>query len=135
MSEANLDLARRGYERWSKGDVEAMLDDSTTDFEFIPAIAAAVEGGSVKGQDEFRRFFNGLKETWETFSIEVDEFREVGDQVMSIGRLKAKGRGSELELDQPFYTVLWFRDGKVARMQSFLEQEVADAAAAEETIR
>jgi len=131
MSSGNLEVARRGAQSWADGDVEAMLDDSTTDFEFIPAIAAAVEGGSVKGQDEFRRFFNGLKETWETFSIEVDEFRAAGDKVMTIGRLKAKGRGSELELDQRIYSVVWFRDGKVARMQSFLDRDAAESAAGE----
>ena len=47
---------------------------------------------------------------------------------MSIGRLTAKGRGSELELDQPIYTVLWFQGDRIARMQSFLEESAARAA-------
>jgi ketosteroid isomerase-like protein len=132
MSQPKVALARRGYERWSDGDVEGMLELSTEDFEFTPAIAAGVEGGSVKGHEEFRRFFTGLQETWETFRIELDELREVGDRVLTIGRLTAKGRGSELELDQPIYSVLWFREGKIARMQSFLDRAEADAAAANE---
>ena len=131
MSESNLDLARHGYGRWSAGDLDGMLELVTPDFEFVPAIAAGVEGGSVKGPDEYRRFFNEMQETWETFRIDVDEFREVGDRVIGIGRLTAKGRGSELELDQPFYSVVWFRDGKVARMQSFLDESAARAAAGE----
>jgi ketosteroid isomerase-like protein len=106
-----------------------MLATGTEDLEFVPAIAATVEGGSVKGPEEFRRFFTDLQETWETFRIDVDEFREVDDRVMAIGRLTAKGRGSELELDQPIYSVCWFRDGKVARMQSFLDREAAESAA------
>jgi len=76
-----------------------------------------------------RRFFADLDETWETFRIEADEFRDFGDRVMSIGRLTAKGRGSELELDHPIYSVVWFRDGKFARMQSYLDRETAEAAA------
>ena len=110
-----------------------MLEMGTEDLEFVPAIAAAVEGGSVHGKEEVRRFFSSLQETWEVFLIEADEFREVGDQVISLGRLKAKGRGSELELDQPFYTVLWFHDGNVWRMQSFLDLEAAESAAREVT--
>ena len=129
MSEANLELARQAYARWAEGDLEGALEFSTPDFEFVPAIAAGVEGGSVKGRDAVRRFFAGLDETWETFRIEMDEFREVGDQVMGIGRLTAKGRGSELELDQPMYSVVWIRDGKLTRMQSFLDRDAAEAAA------
>jgi ketosteroid isomerase-like protein len=132
-AETNLELARRAYESWSAGDIDAMLETATPDVEFVPAIAAGVEGGSVNGPDQVRHFFADLKETWETFRLQVDEFREVGDRVIGVGRLTAKGRGSELELDQPIYSVLWF-DGKVARMQSFLDREAAEAAASGEDV-
>ena len=134
MSEANVELARRGFARWSAGDLEGMLELSTPDFEFVPAIAAAVEGGSVKGPDEFRRFFRSLNETWETFRMSADEFRDFGDRVMMSGRLIAKGRGSEVELDHPFYSVVWFRDGSVTRMQSFLDRDAAEATAREHAV-
>jgi ketosteroid isomerase-like protein len=132
MSDAPLDVARRGYACWAAGDLDGMLELTTPDFEFVPAIAATVEGGSIKGHDDFRRFFAELHETWETFRISSDDLREVGGQVMGIGRLTAKGRGSELELDQPIYTVLWFRGDRIERMQSFLGREDAEAAAANE---
>jgi ketosteroid isomerase-like protein len=107
-----------------------MIELTTPDFEFVPAIAASVEGGSVKGHDESRRFFMGLNETWETFHIGADEFRDLGDRVLASGRLVAKGRGSAVELDHPFFSVIWIRDGRFSRMQSFLGQDAAEAAAA-----
>jgi ketosteroid isomerase-like protein len=128
MSDGPLDVARRGYACWTAGDIDGMLDLATPDFQFVPAIAASVEGGSIKGHDEFRSFFADLDETWETFRISADDFREVAGRVMSIGRLTAKGRGSELELDQPIYSVLWFRGDRIARMQSFLDESAAQAA-------
>ncbi len=133
MNDAPLDVARRGYACWEAGDFDGMLELATPDFEFVPAIAASVEGGSVKGHDAFRRFFADLDETWETFRISADDFREAGGRVMSIGRLTAKGRSSELELDQPIYTVLWFRGDRIARMQSFLEESAAQTAFEERT--
>jgi ketosteroid isomerase-like protein len=105
-----------------------MLELTTPDFEFVPAIAASVEGGSIRGHEEFRRFFADLNETWETFRISVEDFRESGARVMSIGRLTAKGRGSEVELDQPFFSVLWFQGDRIARMQSFLDETSAQTA-------
>jgi ketosteroid isomerase-like protein len=128
MSDTSLDVARRGYASWTAGDVDGMLELTTPDFEFVPAIAASVEGGSIRGDNEFRRFFADLNETWETFRISVEDFREIGGRVMAIGRLTAKGRGSELELDQPFYSVLWFQGDRIARMQSFLEESAAQTA-------
>ncbi len=110
-----------------------MLELTTPDFEFVPAIAASVEGGSIRGHNEFRRFFADLNETWETFRISVEDFREIGGRVMAIGQLTAKGRGSELELDQPFYSVLWFQGDRIARMQSFLEESAAQTAFEEST--
>ena len=129
MSEADVELARRAYAYWAAGDVDALIENATPDFEFIPAIAASVDGGSVKGPSEFRRFWADLQETWETFRIDLDEFRDFGDRVLGVGRLTAKGRGSELELDQPIYSVVRFREGKVARMQSFLDESAALEAA------
>jgi ketosteroid isomerase-like protein len=133
MSDTALDVARRGYASWTAGDVDGMLEVTTADFEFVPAIAASVEGGSIRGHNEFRRFFADLNETWETFRISVEDFREIGGRVMSIGRLTAKGRGSELELDHPFYSVLWFEGDRIARMQSFLEESAAQTAFEEST--
>ncbi len=128
MNDAPLDVAHRGYACWEAGDIDGMLELTTPDFEFVPAIAAAVEGGSIKGRDAVRRFFADLDETWETFRISADDLREAGGRVMGIGRLTAKGRSSELELDQPIYTVLWFQGDRIARMQSFLEESRARAA-------
>jgi ketosteroid isomerase-like protein len=95
----------------------------------VPAIAAAVEGGSVQGPEGVRRFFADLEETWETFRIEAIDYDDLGDCVMTTGRLTARGRGSELELDHPIYMVLQFRDGKFAHMQSYLDREAAVIAA------
>jgi len=61
---------------------------------------------------------------------EVD-FREVDEQVVCVGRLRAKGRGSGVELDQPIAMVLWFGDGNIAQARSFLDVDEALAAAEE----
>jgi ketosteroid isomerase-like protein len=95
VSEANLQRAREGPDRWNSGDVDAMLGAAVPDFEFIPAIAGTVEGGSVRGADEARRLFASLDDSWESFRIDADEFRE----------------------------------GKFARMQSFLDYDAATTAA------
>jgi ketosteroid isomerase-like protein len=135
MSKPKVQVVSDALDAWNRGDVDAMVEDTSPDFEFVPAIAAGVEGGSVRGPDEFRQFFRDLEETWETFRLEPEEFREIGDQVLGVARLKAKGRGSGVELDQPVFAVTWFRDGKRVRTQTFLEESAAIEAASGEMVK
>jgi ketosteroid isomerase-like protein len=134
MSDAKLELARASVEAWGQRDAEWFIANSTPDFEFFPAIVTGVEGqgSSVRGADGIRQFFSDLDEPWESFRIDVEEYREIGEQVVCVTRLRAKGRGSGVELDQPVAMALWFRDGKLARAQSFLDLEAAVQAAGQE---
>jgi len=133
MSEADVQLVREQLDRWNSGDVEGLIANGAPDFEFRPAIAAGVDGGTVRGADEFRRFFAGLDETWEEFELVPEEWREIGDRVFMVARVHAKGRGSGIELDQPLFGVCWLRDGKPAVIQSFLDEDAALAAASRES--
>ena len=128
-----LKLAREGFAAWNRRDRQWLQEHATADVEFVPAIAAAVEGGSVKGIDAMIRFQEDLDESWESFEIKIDEFRVVGDCVVGEGRVVAKGRGSGLELNQPLTTVVFFEGEKFARMQSFLDRDEALAAAKSST--
>ena len=117
---------------WKRRDFDALDEVAVEDFEFLPAIATAVEGGAVRGKEGSRQFFAGLDETWESFNIDADEFREVGDRVVIDGHVRARGRGSGVDIEQPLVMVVWFRDGKVARIQSFLDRDQANEAASKD---
>jgi ketosteroid isomerase-like protein len=129
MSAANVEIARAAIDAWNRGDVDAMLAKAAPEFEFVPAIATVVEGGIVRGEDAFRSFFENLGETWESFRIEPNEYRDLGDRVLALGRVQAKGRGSGLELDQPWAILLTLREGEYVRIDSFLDHNAAIAAA------
>ncbi len=132
MSSESLEFARKAWEIWTSRDFDALDEVTIEDFEFVPAIAAGVEGGAVRGIEGSRRFFQSLDETWESFEIDAEEFREVGDQVLVVGRVRAKGRGSGVSFEQPIFSVAWLRDGKFARVQSFLDSDQAHEAASKD---
>jgi ketosteroid isomerase-like protein len=129
MSDLRIELARAGLDAWNRRDIDWLRDNATTDFEFVPAVAATVDGGSVKGPEGLANFFEEMDETWETFRIEPEDFRLVGEVVLGHVRVIAKGRGSGVELDQRLGSIMHFREEKLARMQSFLDPEEALAAA------
>jgi ketosteroid isomerase-like protein len=129
MSDAKLDLAGAALDAWNRRDIEWLREHGTPDFEFVPAVAATIDGGSVKGPEGLARFLEEMDESWEEFRIEAMEFELVGELVLGRGRVVAKGRGSGVELDQPLGSVMSFEDDRIARMQSFLDPEQALAAA------
>ena len=134
MSARKVELAGRAFEAWSQRDAEWFVDNCTPEFEFVPAVLTGVEGqgGAVRGAERIRQFFADLDEPWESFVIDEVEYREVDEQVVCIGHLRAKGRGSGVELDQPVAMTLWFRDDKLAQARSFLDHTAAIEAAGQE---
>jgi ketosteroid isomerase-like protein len=135
LSDENIELARRSFQAWSERDMEWFVDNSTPEFAFVPGVVGEVEGqeeSAVRGAEGIRGHFATLDEPWETFDVDIDEYREVGEQVVCIGRVRAKGRGSGLELDQPIAMALWFRGDKIDRAQSFLDPTAAIEAAGQE---
>ena len=134
MSDANVELARRSFDAWCRRDAKWFVENTTPEFEFVAAVMSTVEGdsGTVRGGEEgIRQYFTILDEPWESFVVDEGEYREVDDQVVCVGRLRAKGRGSGVEFDQPIAMVLWFRGDKIARTRSFLDVDEAMAAAKE----
>ena len=134
MSDANVELARRSFDAWCRRDAKWFVENTTPEFEFVAAVMSTVEGdsGTVRGGEEgIRQYFTILDEPWESFVVDESEYREVDDQVVCVGRLRAKGRGSGVEFDQPIAMALWFDGDKIARAQSFLDVDEAMAAAKE----
>jgi ketosteroid isomerase-like protein len=132
MSDSRVQLVRQAVDAWNRRDTDWLIANCVPEVEFVPAVAGGVEGRgrrTVRGADGFDPFFAGLNETWEQFEIELDEVREVGEALVNIGRVHAKGRGSGLVLDQPMATVTWFRGDKFARLESFLDIDEALEAA------
>ena len=134
MSDARLELARQSFEAWSHRDAVWFIENTTPEFEFVAAVMTTVEGeaGTVRGGEKgIRQYFTILDEPWESFVVDEMEYREVDDQVVCVGRLRAKGRGSGVEFDQPIAMALWFRGDKIARARSFLDVDEAMATAKE----
>ena len=83
----------------------------------------------VRGIDETERIRDSWFEAWDSLDFQVDEFLESGDRIVSCGKAHATGKGSTVPIDFENYAVFTLRDGRVARMEFFIEREQALAAA------
>jgi len=82
-----------------------------------------------RGPDGLRKAFDSWFEIWEWMHLEIEDITDVGDRVLFTLHQRAKGRGSEIEIEITSFNVYSFRDGKVSRIQLFTERQPALEAA------
>jgi ketosteroid isomerase-like protein len=83
--------------------------------------AGAVEPGIRRGLAAFSRAVEKVFGGWETWQMEPEEFRAVGDHVAVVVRYRARGRGSGVEVDGRESALWTLRNGKVIRYAWFHE--------------
>ena|ERR1035438_7851515 len=120
MSQANVDLARKGIEAWNRRDADLWLSYASPEIEWIPAGPAAVEQAVYNGYDEVAHGLAAVWDTWEVFEFVGSEVRDLGDSVLWLGRVEMRGGTSHVELDQEFALHSLLSGGKFTRVQAFL---------------
>ena len=67
-----------------------------------------MEGG-YRGREGVEKFAADTRENWEELQSLPEEFRDLGDRVLVLGRMKGRGKGSGVPVDSPYVTILDFR--------------------------
>ena len=71
----------------------------------------------------------GMGGTFEDWSIEVEEFYDAANQVVTVLRQHGKAKHGGPEVEMRFAQVWTFRDGLLARMNMYADRDEALAAA------
>jgi ketosteroid isomerase-like protein len=115
QAELNVAFARRGYESFNEGGVEAILAFLEPEIEWI-SLAPAPLGGSYQGHDGVRAFFEQLFSLFEGVRIDPDEFIPIGEgYVLVFLRIWGRGTGTGVEGEVPV-AMLW-KVGKTGAAQ------------------
>ena len=75
--------------------------------------SCGVDGRAYHGHDGLRRFVAEIAGEWEQVRFEVDEIRGAGEQVVALGRVRARGGASGVERVVPLALVGVVRDERV----------------------
>jgi len=124
MSEENAEIALAAVDAWNRGDHEAWLALWDEEAEFYP-LRAQLEGESYWGHEGLERFLAEMTEDFEEVRFEIEETRDAGEQVVGIGRFRARGRASGVDLNVPLGVFTRVRRGKIVYTRFF--SEPADA--------
>jgi ketosteroid isomerase-like protein len=125
MSQENIEIPRRIMDAYNRGDIASFLEHLDPDVEWIP-ILATLEGRVYRGRAGVRRWLEELARDWEYFEPLYERFYDLGDVVLILGRWRARGRVSGVELEnQPGAWVYEIKDGKAVRMRTFTNRDEA----------
>jgi ketosteroid isomerase-like protein len=124
----NEQLLRHGYDAWNRGDWTSMEALLAPDFE-VDATDRVLNPDHYEGIEGFRRLAGEMSEVWDSWEIEPVQFIENGERVFVAHRVRARGKGSGVEVEQMYWSVWTLRDGKGVRLSLHVDREGALAGA------
>jgi uncharacterized protein len=85
MANDNVELLNGAYEAFGRGDVPAVLAilDENIAWDAPEILPHRIPVG---GRDDVAAFFRNIGDTWDEFSVEIDDVCASGDRVCMIGR-------------------------------------------------
>lgn len=121
-------LIRQGYDAWNRGDWPLMEAFLAPEFE-VDATDRVLNPDRYQGIEGFRRLAGEMSEIWDSWEIEPLELLENGELVFVAHRVRARGKGSGVEVEQMYWSVWTLRDGKGVRLALHVDREraLADA--------
>jgi ketosteroid isomerase-like protein len=128
VSEKNVEIVKRFIAAFNGRELETFAAMTTPDFEWTTSMMA-VEGEVFWGRAGIDTYFERMREVWDDFRAFAEDYRDLGDRVLWLGRLEGRGRGSGVPVRAPLDILFDIRDGKVSRMHSYLDHDEAMRAA------
>ena len=127
MSQENVEIAKRLTDAFNRRKVDALLDLAIPDCVMSSQLLDAT--AEFQGREGLERFYAMLSEIWDDFQSVAQDYRDLGDRVLALGRNRGRGKGSGVPVEGPYGAVFEFRDGKISRIRLFLDQGEALRAA------
>ncbi len=129
MSRENIEIVRQIWEADRRRDLETVRDAYAPEVEWEDTTGLWGDWGTARGPDGIQAAWRRWYEAFEDVQFEWEEVADAGDDVVATYRIRARGRGSGIVVEQPV-TLLWtLRARKVVRIRAFADRTDALQAA------
>jgi ketosteroid isomerase-like protein len=131
MSQENVEIVRKAWDVWLRGDLEALFA-SSFDRDAIYDLTHFREwpDHTYRGIEGIRRGLTEWLEVWEAWEAGVDEVLACPDgRVVVLTWQRGTGRQSGLPMDMEWAQIITLRDGKITRVDAYDDRSAALEAA------
>ena len=131
MSQHNVEAVRRVADAYNRRDLGAMLDEFHPEIEWYPWLQIQLGGGATvyRGHQGVREGIRDGEDAFSEIEAEPSEVRDLGERVVAIGHLRARGKESGALTESAIAWIVDFKSGKVIRVREYLDPEEALEAA------
>jgi ketosteroid isomerase-like protein len=129
MSEGNVEIVRQLYESVNQRQWDRMAELLDPDVAQYGTVGGLREGNLVRGISEVRKMYEKENEAWDQQRIEPEKLIDAGKRVVVFRLEYQRGKSSGVELVVETAAVLDLRDGRVVRIQGYMDRATALQAA------
>lgn len=121
----DIETAVGAIDAWNRRDLEDFLEAWHPEAEWRPAFPQGTEGAGslVRGREAIRQAWDNVRAAWAEYRLEVEDAKVVGDALLVLGHLYARGISSGVEVDSPWSAVVRFRDGMAVSAWDWLDHD------------
>ena len=122
MSQENVDIVRRAWETWERGDLTGWLDLVSDD---LVTRRVGLDNATFQGKEGFLEQASEWSEGFAAWSVAAQEFIDAGDQVVVRNQQTARGDASGVPIEMDFWFVHTVSQGKIVRVDMFVNEREA----------
>ena len=123
MSQDNVERFVAAIEAFNRRDTSVMLWGMDPEVKFEHRLAALQ--GNLAGRDALRRWLADTAEHFESWQVECQDVRDLGDRVLALGTVRSIGKESGVETEMPYTVVATFKDGLVTHFIDYGDKDEA----------
>jgi ketosteroid isomerase-like protein len=130
MSEENVNIVRAFMEAGERRDWTRLAELADPDVELLGTVGGVEEGRVTRGlADVIQEVDEEDREAWEERRLEPVKIMDAGDDVVVFLHEYRRGRSSGVELEVDTAVMYTVREGRVLRMQGYMDRAAAQKAA------
>jgi ketosteroid isomerase-like protein len=128
MDPQRAERIERFYDAFTRHDVDAILElcDESVEIYKDPDVVEVVAALTPRGQERVANYLRGWLGSWDMYRPRLTALRDSGgEDVVALTAVRARGRGSQFEINVDIADVFTFRGDQISRLRLHVTPEVA----------
>ena len=117
MSEENVEIVRRMYHAYHRGDSNTALAHFAP--EVVTDFSRRLGGRITRGRDELVAMLSEWRGTFEDYREEINEILEVGHRVCAVATQHGRGKGSGVDVETTYAVLYEIQDGQITALTAY----------------